>query len=112
MNPPGPGRAVSAVVGVILLGIVLGRLVLERTGAGLVLFLLALPLVFLLCAALLGIGRAALLLTLFSATALLVRVIIVDAGWFVLFVAPALGITAYVLANTIRAMRTSADRPG
>ncbi len=95
---------------VIVLGIVLGRLVLERTGAGLALFLLALPVVFLVGAALLGIGRSALLLVLFSGTALLVRVIIAETGWFVLFLAPVVGLTAYILARTLRAMRVSEVR--
>ncbi len=110
MSEPRAGRSVAAVIGVIVIGIVLGRLVLERTGVGLALFFVALPAVFLVCAALLGIGRAALLLVLFSGTALLVRVLVTETGWFVLVVAPALGITAYVLANTLRAMRVSAGR--
>ncbi len=108
MSSPGAGRGVAVVVGVVLLGVILGRLVLERTGAGLALFMLSLPVVFLVGAALVGIGRSAFLLVLFSGTALLVRVIVLQTGWFVLFLAPVVGITAYVLASTIKMMRFNA----
>lgn len=91
---------------VVLAGIVLGRLVLERTGAGMVLFFIALPVVFLITAALLGLGRAAIVLGLFSATALLMRVIILESGWVALLLAPVIAVVAYVAGSTIKMMAT------
>ncbi len=99
-----------AAVAVVLVGIILGRLVMERTGAGMVVFLLALPLVFLVLSAVVGLGRAAVLLGLFSATALLMRVVVLQSGWVVLLLAPVIGIVAYVAGSTIKMMATRLPR--
>lgn len=108
-TPPGAAKSVVLTIAVILAGIVMGRLVMERTGAGLVAFALALPVVFIVASSLLGIGRAAVLLGLFATVALLMRVIVLQAGWIVLLLAPVIALTAFVLARTIRLMRRGAD---
>ncbi len=105
---PTAGRTLAVAFAVVLAGILLGRLVLERTGAGMVLFLIALPVVFLIAAALLGLGRAAIVLGLFSGTALLMRVIVLESGWVVLLLAPVIAVAAYVAGSTIQMM---AKRP-
>lgn len=104
--PPAAGRTFAGVVLVFVAGIIVGRLVLERTGAGLVALGFLLPLVFLVAAAFLGVGRAAFLLGLFAGTALLVRVVVEGAGWVVLLLVPAIALSAYILANTLRVMGT------
>ena len=102
--PPSAARSLGVVVAVFLAGILVGRLVLERTGAGLVALAFLLPVVFILGAAMLGVGRAALLLAMFAGTALLVRVVVEGTGWVVLLLVPPIALTAYILASTLRVM--------
>ncbi len=102
--PPSAVRGVVATLAVLLAGIVVGRLVLERSGVGLVALMFLLPVVFLACAAWLGIGRAALLVGLFTGVALLVRVIVLQSGWVALLLVPLVVASAYVLANTMRVL--------
>lgn len=108
-SPPGAARTVAVAFITLLAGIVVGRLILERTGTGFAILLVALPIVFILLAALFGVGRGAFLVSLFAATALLVRVVALQSGWVVLLLVPVVGMTFYVLANTIIAMRLPAD---
>lgn len=97
-------RTFVVFIAVVLLGIILGRLALERTGAGLVALAILTPILFVVLAATLDVGRAALLLGSFLITVLLVRIIILESGWVTLLLAPVVAFTAYVLANVIKVM--------
>jgi hypothetical protein len=101
---PSAAKSVVAAVGVVLLGIVIGRLALERTGTGLLILAAAIPVVFIVISALFGIGRAAVLLGVFLSVAFLVKIILTEGSWLVLLLAPAIGLSSYMLANVLKAM--------
>ncbi len=99
------GRMGLQTVLVFLLAVVVGRLALERTGIGLVLLWLAVPLVGVVLAAM--YGRAGFVLALvFAATALSARILFanVDAAWALLLLVPVVVVTLLMATHVARTM--------
>lgn len=109
------GRPVAQVILVFLLAVLMGRLMLERTGVGQGLLFVAIPLAFVLLAALYGVRPAVVLLVLMLGLAWIVRFALTLGGWLIVLMIPivlaVLAISTHVLVLLVRDRRAGAG-PG
>ncbi len=104
--PVSPGRVVLVGVVVFLLAILAARLMLERTGVGMGIFFLLLPVMLLVLSLLVGWVLGLTLLVFFAGSAVAIRLLLVDAarGGLLLVLAPVLAVTVWLSLRVIRVL--------
>lgn len=105
------GRTVAQVVLVFLLAVVIGRLMLERTGVGQGILFVAIPLAFILLMSLYGARTAAVLVVVMLGVAWLIRAAlsIGGGGWIIVLMLPlvvaVLAMATHVVVTLVRDRR-------